>query len=103
MAVPMDSFPDRAYFFGNALAGLILHSRNYLKASETKRFKSKPAAELYCGSRNTFPFLTRPNPIAEVGEVVLLIDLIDSTATKKGIAFRIKNNEIIFNTIRSHL
>ncbi len=103
MAVPMDAFPDSANFFGNALTGLVLHCRDYLKSREAKCFKSKPADESESGSRNTFPFLTRPDPIAEIGKVVFPVYLIYSTATKKGIVFRIKYDEIIFDTFRPHL
>ena len=93
----MDAFPDGADFFGNALAGLVLYCRDNLKTCETQSFESKPADELNCGSRNTFPFLTRSDPIAEIGKVVLPVDLIDGTASKKGIVFRIKYDEVIFN------
>jgi len=103
MAVSMDAFPDGANLFGNALAGLVLHCRDYLKARETQCFESKPADEFYCGSRNTFSFLTRPDPIAKIGKVMLSIDLIDGTAAKKGTAFQIKYNEVILNTFRPHL
>ncbi len=103
MAVSMDAFPDGAYYFGNALAGLVLYSRDYLKARETKCFKSKPAYELYCGGRNAFPLLASPDPIAEIGKVMLPVDLIDGAAAKKGTAFRIKYDEVIFNAFRPHL
>ncbi len=99
----MDAFPDGADFFGNALAGLVLHCRDNLKTRETQSFESKPADEFYRGSRNTFPFLTRPDPIAEIGKVVFPIDLIDGTATKKVIVFHIKYDKVIFGTFRPHL
>jgi hypothetical protein len=57
MTVSMDAFPDGAYFFGNALAGLVLHCNDDLKACETQSFESKPADEFYCGSRNAFSCL----------------------------------------------
>ena len=95
----MDTFPDGTNFFSNTLTGLVLYSRDYLKARETKCFESKSADKLHCGSRNAFPFLTCPYPIAEVGKIMLPIDLIDGTATKKGIIFRINNNKVIFNTL----
>ena len=103
MAVSMDTFPNCTCFFSNALAGPVLYSRNYLKTCETKCFKSKPADESHCGSRNAFPFLTRPYPIAEVGKVMLSVDLIDGATAKKGIVFYIKNDEVIFNALCPHL
>ncbi len=103
MAVSMDAFPDGAYFFGNALTGLVLHCHDDLKARETQCFKSKPADELYRSSSNTFSFLTRPDPIAKIGKVMLSIDLIDGAAAKKGVVFRIKYDEVIFNAFRPHL
>jgi hypothetical protein len=103
MAVSMDAFPDGAYFFGNALAGLVLHCRDYLKTRETQSFEAKPADELYRSSSNTFSCLTRPDPIAKIGKVMLPVDLIYSTAAKKGTAFRIKYDEVIFNAFRPHL
>ena len=103
MAVPMDAFPDGTYLFGNALAGLVLHRSNYLKACETKCFKSKPGDEFYCSCSNAFSLLTCSNPVSKIGKVMLPVDLINSTATKETIIFRINNNEVIFNALRPHL
>ncbi len=103
MAVPMDAFPDGACFFGNALAGFVMHRRYNLKTRETQSSETKPANESESGSCNTFPFLTSPDPIAEIGKVMFPVDLIDGTAAKKGIVFRIKYNEVIFNAFRPHL
>ncbi len=99
----MDAFPDGACFFGNALAGLVMHRRYNLKTRETQSSETKLANEFESGSCNTFPFLTSPDPITEIGKVVLPVDLIYSTASKKSIVFRIKYNEIIFDTFRPHL
>ena len=103
MAISMDTFSGSPNFFGNALACLVLHCRDNLKTRETQSFKSKLADELYCGSCNTFPLLTRPDPIAEIGKIMFLVDLIDGTATKKGTVFRIKYDKVILNTFRPHL
>jgi hypothetical protein len=102
MAVSMDTFPDGACFFGNTLAGLVLHCRDYLKAREAQHFESKPADELYSGSCNTFPFLTRSDPIAKSGKVVFPIDLINGTAAKKSIVFSVKYDKVIFYTFQPH-
>ena len=102
MAVPMDAFPDGACFFGNALAGLVMHRRYNLKTRETQSSETKPANESESGSCNTFPFLTSPDPITEIGKVVLPVDLIYSTASKKSIVFSIKYDKVIFNTFRPH-
>ena len=82
---------------------LVRHCCDNLKASEIQCFKSKPADKPDRGSRYAFPCLTWLDPIAEIGEVVLPVDLIDSTAAKKSIIFRIEYNEIIFDTFRPHL
>jgi hypothetical protein len=102
MAVSMDTFSNGTNFFSNALAGLVLYRYDYLKTCETQSFESIPTDELYCGSSNALPFLTSPDPIAEVSKVMFPVDLIDGTATKKGIVFRIEYDEVIFDTFRPH-
>ena len=103
VAVSLNSLSRRSRFFCDSLAGEITNGCHDFEAGEAELEEREPSDKPHGRRGYALPSSARPYPIAEVGEVVNPIYLIQRAAAEKRLVVFIKHREVKFESLRPRI